>query len=398
MNQAASQTQNIPKLRFPEFSDEWQSFSLSDLFNNKGGTALEDQVVPDGSHKFISIGNYSTDGKYIDNGQRVNLNQKTREKLLNKNDLVMVLNDKTAAGDIIGSSILINEDNFVYNQRSERVIPNSKILPKYAWNVLNSRNFRKKVYLISQGGTQIYVNFPSVKKLIIIIPNINEQQKIADFLTAVDEKIAGLEKKVELLKKYKKGVMQQIFTQKIRFKEENGKFYPAWEEKRFDEVFKIGAGGDIVQDHFKKLQDKVYKYPVYSNSERDNGLYGYSDIYKEDGTCITVTGRGALGIAVARHEPFYPIVRLLTLRPKQASNIDFYENLINQKKFYIESTGVPQLTGPQISGYKIIVPCVEEQQKIAKFLNIIDEKINLTENELEQAKKFKKGLLQQMFV
>ena len=206
--------QTTPKLRFPELQNtgEWKEKKLGDCFKNTGGTALEKYVVDTGDYHFISIGNYSTDGKYIDKGQRIKINDITKTKLLNKDDLVMVLNDKTASGDIIGSTIHIKECNkYIYNQRSERLIINSKLLPTFSWFILNSKTVRKEIYRKSQGGTQIYVNFSNIKTISILIPEIKEQQKIADCLSSLDELITTQSQKIETLKQHKKGLMQQLF-------------------------------------------------------------------------------------------------------------------------------------------------------------------------------------------
>jgi len=192
---------------------EWEEKNLGNCFYNKGGTSLEKYVEENGKYKFISIGNYSTNGKYVDNLQRINLNDKTSEKLLNKNELVMVLNDKTSTGNLIGATILIDEDNsYIYNQRSERLIPKEIISPLFAWFTLNSKHFRSKVVKIAQGGTQIYVNFSNVTKLKIDIPSIPEQQKIANFLTGIDKKIELVNIQLEKTQQFKKGLLQQMFV------------------------------------------------------------------------------------------------------------------------------------------------------------------------------------------
>ncbi|MCX6051993.1 MAG: restriction endonuclease subunit S [Campylobacterales bacterium] len=192
---------------------EWIEKKLGEVVKNIGGTALEKHVSPTGKYNFISIGNYTKDGKYIDNGQRIELNEKTKTKLVNKDDLIMVLNDKTSSGDIIGSTILINEnDKFIYNQRSERLTCNEKLSPYYAWHYLNSNLFRKKVFLIAQGGTQIYVNFPSVKELKIHMPTLKEQTKIANFLSSLDSKIWHVETQLNSTKQFKKALLQQMFV------------------------------------------------------------------------------------------------------------------------------------------------------------------------------------------
>ena len=191
---------------------EWESKKLGECIENKGGTALEKFVGEDGTHKFISIGNYSTDGKYIDSGQRISLNDKTKDKLLYKDDLVMVLNDKTSTGDLIGSTILIDEDNtYIYNQRSERLICNENIQPNFAWMLLNYEGFRKKVFSIAQGGTQIYVNFSSVKDLKVELPSLKEQSKISKFILSLDTKLEREQEKLNYLNEYKKGLLQQMF-------------------------------------------------------------------------------------------------------------------------------------------------------------------------------------------
>jgi type I restriction enzyme S subunit len=192
---------------------DWTEMKLKECINHFGGTALESLVVENGEYKFISIGNYDKSGNYIDNGQRINASGKAKEKILDKNDLVMVLNDKTSTGDIIGSTILINEDNtYIYNQRSERIKCNKGIVPKYIWFVLNSTSFRKKVFSITQGGTQIYVNFPSVKELTISIPCILEQEKISVFLSIINEKLYKEQEKLDNLKQFRKGLLQQILV------------------------------------------------------------------------------------------------------------------------------------------------------------------------------------------
>ncbi|MCF6204906.1 MAG: restriction endonuclease subunit S [Methylococcaceae bacterium] len=207
------------KKRLAGFSGEWEEVKLEDCFDHIGGTALEKFVTKDGTHHFISIGNYSKGGKYIDKGQRIEFNTKTGTKLLSKNNLVMVLNDKTKTGDIIGSTILINEDDkYIFNQRSEKLITKNNVLPIFLWYLLNSIYIRAEVFKRSQGGTQIYVNFSSVKLIPCLIPTIKEQQKIAQVLSNADQEIETLQQKLSFLKEEKKALMQQLLTGKRRVK------------------------------------------------------------------------------------------------------------------------------------------------------------------------------------
>lgn len=199
------------------FEGEWEEVKFGDCINHFGGTALEKHVSEDATHHFISIGNYSMDGKYVDKGQRVALNEKTSAKLLQKGELVMVLNDKTKTGDIIGSTILIDEDNkYIYNQRSERIIPKEDIHITFFWFLLNSSKFRAEVFNRSQGGTQIYINFGSVKTIHLNLPSKLEQQKIAAVLNNANKEIHLLEQQLADLKQEKKALMQQLLTGKRR--------------------------------------------------------------------------------------------------------------------------------------------------------------------------------------
>lgn len=196
-----------------EFS-EWERKRLGEVIEHQGGRPLEKYVSKSAKYKFISIGNYSPEGRYIDNNSRIDFNGHTSERLLNKNDLVMVLNDKTSSGEIIGATILIEEDDkYIFNQRSERIsVDYSKLNPKFIWFLFNSKSFRNIVFSLAQGGTQIYINFSSLKKENIVFPSLPEQQKIADFLTVVDNKIEKLEVKIQKTKEFKKGLLQQMFV------------------------------------------------------------------------------------------------------------------------------------------------------------------------------------------
>ena len=194
--------------------DIYDKITLKNLFNSYGGTSLESYVSDKGTYNFISIGNYSMDGEYINNNQKIVLNDKTKDKLLNKNDLVMILNDKTSSGDIIGSTILIDEDNkYIYNQRSQRLVCKKEILPEYAWCYLNTSKHRRKVFSHSQGGTQIYINFSQIEKMKVLLPKDFKNQKIiSTIIIDTCNKIKLNEIKMKELRKLKKGLMQNMFV------------------------------------------------------------------------------------------------------------------------------------------------------------------------------------------
>ena len=177
---------------------------------------------------------------------------------------------------------------------------------------------------------------------------------------------------------------------KIRFKG----FTKDWEQRKLgDEAEEILAGGDI--DKEKAVDDGVY--PIYANALTNDGIVGYyDDYYRVKAPAVTVTGRGEVGRARARMIDFTPVVRLLAVR----SNHDCYflENAINNHKVVVESTGVPQLTVPQLSSYDICFPKdIVEEKKIGTYFNQLDRLITLHQRKCEQTKKLKKYMLQKMF-
>jgi type I restriction enzyme S subunit len=188
--------------------------------------------------------------------------------------------------------------------------------------------------------------------------------------------------------------MNRVNVPQLRFKG----FESDWKEKKIGKVYKINAGGDIDNDRVSFEKTEKFRYPIYANAKKDKGFYGYSDVYKIESGTITVAGRGVyIGIAHARDHQYYPIVRLLVLKPLANEDIYFSENVLNRLNLFVESTGVPQLTAPQFSNYKISLPTLPEQQKIASFLSAVDEKIQQLSRKKELLKQYKKGVMQQLF-
>lgn len=184
---------------------------------------------------------------------------------------------------------------------------------------------------------------------------------------------------------------------KLRFKDEHGQEYPEWKVCKLGKLFNVSAGGDIDKNNVRFIKTQDFCYPVYANALKNNGLYGYSNTYKIDGESFTITGRGDVGIAVSRHCNYTPIVRLLVCKPLHNENVDFFAECFNKTKVYIESTGVPQLTAPQVKNIKITYPSPSEQEKIADFLTSYDHMIDIQSQRVEAMKTRKKGLLQKIF-
>lgn len=177
---------------------------------------------------------------------------------------------------------------------------------------------------------------------------------------------------------------------KIRFKGFEGE----WKTQSLsDHNFSIIAGGDVD----KKLLQNNGKYPVIANALTNDGILGYyMDSFRVNGPAVTVTGRGDIGVAIARHYSFTPVVRLLSI--KSNHNVDFLANAINCYKAAKESTGVPQLTTAKLQEYRIPIPKeMDEENAIASYFTSLDSQISASTSRLASLKQMKAASLQAMF-
>ena len=269
--------------------------------------------------------------------------------------------------------------------------------------------YKSEIEKTSIGSTQRALTMVELRKLKFPFPTLPEQQKIASFLSAVDEKIQQLSRKKELLEQYKKGVMQQLFSGKLRFKDENGNEYPDWEEKKLGDVGKIVTGEtpstndsnlwdgeiqfitptDIKEDI--KYQENTARY--VKSSDKIKILPINSIIY----TCIASIGK----MCISKY-PSITNQQINSLIVNEFNNFEYVYYWLFYLTPYIKTTQanttLPIINKTDFSKFHISIPSLPEQQKIANFLSSIDAKIENTIGELEKVQLFKKGLLQKMFV
>jgi len=207
--------ENVPNLRFKNFTDPWEKRKLGELGKATSGTSIESEFTDNGKYRVISIGSYSETSTYNDQGIRVANTDKIQNRILNKKDLTMILNDKTSSGNIIGRVLMIDTDNkYVYNQRTERIeVFQNKYDSKFLYHLLNADNVRKKIIKSSQGNTQIYVNWTAICKLRYIIPNSKfEQIKIGILYNNLDNLITLHQRKLDKLENIKKSLLDKMFV------------------------------------------------------------------------------------------------------------------------------------------------------------------------------------------
>lgn len=171
-----------------------------------------------------------------------------------------------------------------------------------------------------------------------------------------------------------------------------------WEVKRLGEVCNISVGRDVQVDHFSEFMTDDYKYPVYSNTIEEKGLYGFYNYEEFTKGKVTVVGRGVgLGTSFARDNGFGAIGRLVVLTPKEKLSNHYLESYINNNvHFFVESAAIPQLTGEQIASYKIAIPSLSEQKEIEKYIQLWDTAIEKQSELIENLKLRKRALMQQL--
>ena len=246
-----SEIKNIPRLRFPEFSGDFESKIFDDIVNitRLAGYEYSSYWEEDQNEEIIALRGYNI-GKgflnlynlgYISNELS---NQLIRSRLF-KNDIVY-----PCVGSI-GNAVVIEEnDKYHIQQNIAKITPRGGVYSYFISHFLMSSLGMREVLKFNATSSQPNVLVGSLRKFRINVPSLLEQQKIADFLTAVDKRIELLEKKKTLLETYKKGVIKKIFNQEIRFKDNNGHDFPDWE------LFKLN---DVLFEHKQKNNESKFE-------------------------------------------------------------------------------------------------------------------------------------------
>ena len=385
----------VPELRFNEFHESWIKTKLGNLANDVSYGIGSAAVKFDGENKYLRI----TD---IDEGSnQFSPNPVTSPK--GPIDSKYYLKD----GDIVFARTGASVGKTYKYKQSDGVLVYAGFLIKFSINKESDSdfiflNFRRQFYwkwvsIYSMRSGQPGLNAEEYKAFKINLPSLPEQQKIADFLTSVDHKIQALTRKVDLLKEYHKGVMQKIFSQEIRFSDENGEEFPDWGSVFISKVCTIKTGNKDTQN---KVENGSYPFYVRSNTiERIN-------TYSRDTEAVLTTGDG---VGVGNN--FHYVNGKFDYHQRVYAMFDFTEGTNGKYFFYFFSShfgkrvygmsaknSVDSVRMDMIAKMPFLKPSLEEQTKIASFLTSIDYKIGAEEKKLDKMKEWKKGLLQKMFV
>jgi type I restriction enzyme S subunit len=412
-----------PKLRFPAFNGDWELHELGEFIDERKDVAssglplysltIESGIVPKSKRYERSFLVKSKDGAY----KRVKPKDFAYNPMnLRWGALACHHGDKEVAVSKYYDVFSVNEQSFP--EYLEPFLTSYKMVQFYDRMSTGTLEEKKRVH---------YLDFIHFKKL---FPTLPEQTKIANFLTAVDGRISQLTQKKALLQDYKKGVMQQLFTRAIRFKDDHGNDFPDWEENRYDAVYSFKNTnsysrallnyeiGEVRNIHYGDIHTKFKTNFVLENElvpfiNPDVNLNGISDdCYLRSGDLVIADASEdyndvgkSIEVRDLNGERTLAGLHTFIARPKEivmASGFGGYLMQCREVRLKImtiaQGTKVVGISKTQLCKVLLPIPAPAEQTKIANFLSAIDRKIESVATQITETQTFKRGLLQQMFV
>ncbi|UXT29712.1 restriction endonuclease subunit S [Staphylococcus aureus] len=407
---------NVPELRFPEFEGEWEEKKLEDTLEFiKDGTH--------GTHENVNKGPWLLSAKNIKNNKIIissddrKISESDYKKIyknykLEKGDLLL-----TIVGTIGRAAIVKNPNNIAF-QRSVAILKTKAtydvefIFQLFQTNYFKNLLLRKQVVSAQPG---LYLG--DIRKIKISITNIiEEQRKIGIFFRKIDRQIELEEQKLELLQQQKKGYMQKIFSQELRFKDEDGEDYPDWEEKKLGDITEqsmYGIGASAIEFDSKNIYiritdiDEKSRKLNYQNLTTPDELNNKYKLKRND-ILFARTGASTGKSYIHKEEKdiynYYFAGFLIKFEiNEQNSPLFIYQFTLTSKfnnwvKVMSVRSGQPGINSEEYAKLPLVLPNKLEQQKIAKFLDRFDQQIELEKQKIETLQQQKKSLLQSMFI
>lgn len=383
-----------PKLRFPEFSGDWSEKIISDVSSVTMGQSPSSSSYNTNNDGLPLIqGNADIKNRFTEPRQWTN----EPTKKCKEGDLILTV--RAPVGFVAKS-----KHNACIGRGVCSINSNNNNL-EFIYQFL--LNFEDKWSKLEQGSTFTAVSGQEIKAVQIKIPNLKEQAKIANFLSVVDTKINQLTQKKSLLEQYKKGVMQKIFTQEKRFKDDNGNDFADWHETFLGDICDFENGkahendidenGDfvVVNSKFVSTNGKVRKYTnsIICKLQKNDIAMVMSDV---------PNGKAIAKCFFIDEDNKYSLNQRICKIKILNDNSKFIFYLIDRNPYYLafdSGVGQTNLRKNEVLECPLYIPTdIKEQTKIANFISAIDENINQVSKQLEQTTQYKKGLLQQMFV
>ena len=393
----------VPKLRFKEFLGDWSKSTLGSISEIFDGTHQTPKYVGSGV-KFVSVENindlYSTDKYITKDAFDADFKNKPRA-----NDILMT---RITAGEIGATAIVKNDEPLGYYVSLALIRPNNYCLSGYLNQYISTNIFKNELHKrIIHTAFPKKINLGDINDCEVSYPSKEEQTKIANFLTAVDEKISQLNEQHQLMIQYKKGVMQKIFSQEIRFKDDNGEDFGEWEERTLGDVSTVFSGGtpsSTNKEYYEGVIPFIKSGEISSEFTaqfiNDEALQNSSAKLVSKGDLLYAL-YGATSGQVAISKLNGAINQAVLCIRSQLNTYFLYSYLLYSKEKIISTYlqgGQGNLSAQIIKEIDIPIPTLEEQIKIANLFTVLDQKIGILDKQIEYAKTWKKGLLQQMFV
>ncbi|EAH7676202.1 restriction endonuclease subunit S [Campylobacter jejuni] len=387
----------------------WEVKKLEEIANIKGGKRLpKGENLLDNNTKFA----YIRVADFQDNGT-INLQN---IKFINENTYNVLKNYKiyddnlyiSIAGTIGKSGIIPKELNgaiLTENAVKLEYIQNN-ISNKFMYFFTLSNIFKTQIQTSTKIVAQPKLAITRLKQIQIPLPPLKEQERIVGILdesfAKIDESIKILERDLLNLDELMQSALQKAFNPLKDNAKENYKLPQSWEWKSLEEISEnISAGGDKPKNCTESKTAKN-QIPVYANGVNNNGLVGYTDKATIIKPSLTISARGTIGFVCIRKEPYFPIVRLISLIP--CENILCLHYLYFCLNFFIakgEGSSIPQLTIPKFKSLQIPLPPLKEQEQIAEHLDFVFEKAKalkeLYTKELKDYEELKQSLLDKAF-
>jgi type I restriction enzyme, S subunit len=403
----------MPELRFPGFEEEWNRTKLANTvssIDSGWSPQCSDQPAESSDWGILKTTSVVWNGYNEGANKRLLPGSEPREQIEVKVCDILI----TRAGPSERVGVVAHVD-----RTRPMLMLSDKIIRLRCDDLADSRFIARCVsskesqdHLLGRKSglakSQTNISQNDLKSVPITIPTLPEQRKIADFLTAVDGRIQQLRQKKALLEDYKKGVMQQLFTQALRFKDDHGNEFPEWEEKKLGEIGTITTGKTpSTSDEAAWIGETMFVTPTdigedtkfqhttirHVNGEKLRLIPKHSLMF----TCIASVGK--MSIAT---EPCITNQQINSVSVGPGSFFEFVyyalRHLTPQIKATQANTTLPIINKTEFSKFVLPVPNLPEQTKIANFLTALDRKIESVAQQIRHTQAFKKGLLQQMFV
>tara|TARA_R110000744_G_scaffold245241_1_gene362010 strand:+ start:504 stop:1736 length:1233 start_codon:yes stop_codon:yes gene_type:complete len=405
----------IPQLRFPEFNEKWDYEQLDWHIDLISGYAFKGDDISDNSTGVPLLrGINITEGFIRHNSDIDRFYNDSIEKLkkyfLKENDLVLGMD-----GSKVGKNVALirkEDENSLLIQRVARLRAKKTSDIRYIYLNIFSSRFHRYVDMVNTSSGIPHISSKQIKEFQIGFPTLPEQQKIASFLSDVDDKITKLTNKKTLLEEYKKGIMQKIFSQELRFKDDDGNQFPKWEVKKLGSIGSIVSGltyspNDINKKGVLVLRSSNVKKRLISLNDNvfvnvEEGKYNPVEL-NDILICVRNGSKRLIGKNAIIKEEHIGLAfgAFMTVYRSNYNRFLFhFFDSQHYKKEVHKNLGatINSINGGDLKKFKVPFPCEEEQTKIANFLSDIDLKIEALGAKIENSKAFKKGLLQQMFV